>query len=73
MRRLLVHAAALLVSGISAFVAPASPARAATVFTVNSTADSDDGACTRRTVGNLAAECTLREAINAANANGGRT
>jgi CSLREA domain-containing protein len=39
------------------------PARAA-VFTVNSTADTDDGICD-------ASSCTLREAINAANASGG--
>jgi CSLREA domain-containing protein len=37
---------------------------AAAVFTVNSTADTDDGVCD-------AASCTLREAINAANASGG--
>ncbi|HTR03428.1 MAG TPA: CSLREA domain-containing protein [Thermoanaerobaculia bacterium] len=36
----------------------------ATVFTVNSNADTDDGVCN-------AANCTLREAINAANANAG--
>ena len=36
----------------------------ATTFTVNSTADLGDGACD-------ATECTLREAINAANANAG--
>jgi CSLREA domain-containing protein len=35
-------------------------------FTVNSAADTDDGACTTAIVG-----CTLREAINAANANSG--
>jgi CSLREA domain-containing protein len=35
-----------------------------TTFTVNTTADHDDGTCN-------AADCTLREAINAANANSG--
>ncbi len=44
-------------------VLSAALARAAT-FTVNSTADTDDGVCN-------AANCTLREAINAANANPG--
>ena len=49
-------AAALLLSAVGSL-------RAAT-FTVNSNADTDDGVCN-------AAHCTLREAINAANANPG--
>ena len=40
------------------------PALRAATYTVNSTADTDDGVCN-------AANCTLREAINAANANAG--
>jgi CSLREA domain-containing protein len=40
-----------------------------TVYTVNSTADTDDGACTATGTGN---GCTLREAINAANVNGSK-
>ena len=40
------------------------PAAPATTFTVNSTDDADDGACN-------AAHCSLREAINAANATAG--
>src|SRR6185369_10203555 len=39
------------------------------VYTVNTTADTDDGACTATGTGN---GCTLREAINAANANAGK-
>ena len=46
-----------------AFLVTGVPASAAT-FTVNSAADTDDGVCN-------AANCTLREAINAANANPG--
>ena len=38
------------------------PSASAATFTVNSTADTDDGAC------DTAPDCTLREAINAANA-----
>ncbi len=38
------------------------------VFTVNSTADTDDGACSSRSF--LGFECTLREAINVANRDG---
>jgi CSLREA domain-containing protein len=45
--------------GIAALLSTALPAFAAT-FTVNSTADTDDGVCN-------ASNCTLREAINAAN------
>jgi CSLREA domain-containing protein len=37
-----------------------------TIYTVNSNADTDDGACTATGTGN---GCTLREAINAANVN----
>ena len=41
------------------------PTAVATIFTVNSNADTNDGVC------NAAPDCTLREAINAANANMG--
>jgi CSLREA domain-containing protein len=46
-----------------AFLIAAAPSRAAT-FTVNSAADTDDGVCNP-------ANCTLREAIHAANAHSG--
>ena len=50
---------------VSALVAPASPAFAGqTTFAVTKTADTNDGACT-------AADCSLREAIVAANAANG--
>jgi CSLREA domain-containing protein len=43
----------------------AEPAHAATTYTVNSTSDTDDGACSLpRGIG---LECTLREAIKVAN------
>jgi CSLREA domain-containing protein len=45
-------------------LAPASAHAQAVTFTVNSTADTDDGTCD-------VAHCSLREAINAANANAG--
>ncbi len=45
------------------------PAHAATIFVVNSAADTDDGQCTPRFSGFLSRECTFREAINAANSN----
>jgi CSLREA domain-containing protein len=57
----LLVAAALAVSVVMAVVVLASPAWAAT-YTVNSTADTDDGVCT-----SVSGGCTLREAINAAN------
>jgi len=41
-----------------------------TTYTVNSTADTNDGKCDDRT-GNSPKDCTLREAIEAANANAG--
>ena len=47
-----------------AFLAVFAPAARAATYTVNSTADTDDGVCN-------SANCTLREAINAANANPG--
>jgi CSLREA domain-containing protein len=47
-----------------AVLAPASAHAQAVTFTVNSTADSDDGTCD-------VAHCSLREAINAANTNAG--
>lgn len=58
----------LLAALTAAILFVAEPARAAGTFTVNSTADTDDGQCTRR--GGLTLECTLREAINTANSNG---
>jgi CSLREA domain-containing protein len=58
-------AAALAASVVIAAVVLASPAWAAT-YTVNSTADTDDGACT-----SVSGGCTLREAINAANTTSG--
>ncbi|MFY9551612.1 MAG: IPT/TIG domain-containing protein [Thermoanaerobaculia bacterium] len=57
MRPLLRTVCALLALGLSA-------ALSAATFTVNSNADTDDGVCN-------AANCTLREAINAANASAG--
>ena len=46
----------------------ASPATAVSaVYTVNSTADHDDGACVQPAPFNPNGDCTLREAINAAN------
>ena len=47
-----------------AVLAPVSAHAQAVTFTVNSTADTDDGTCDF-------AHCSLREAINAANANAG--
>jgi CSLREA domain-containing protein len=61
----LLVAVALAVSVVMAVVVLASPAWAAT-YTVNSTADTDDGACT-----SVSGGCTLREAINAANSTTG--
>ena len=54
----------LLASLLTAGLLPvlAEPASAASTFTVNSAADTSDGAC------NLSPNCTLREAILAANA-----
>ncbi len=53
---------------MSVLVVGARPVHAApTTFTVNSTADTDDGACTPQ--GIFGRDCTLREAINAANSN----
>jgi CSLREA domain-containing protein len=57
MRRILLSGALATLMA----VVLAGPARAATL-TVNSTADTDDGACTTASGG-----CTLREAIDAAN------
>ena len=56
-------ALAVLIAG-AAFLFSLQPAHAATTFTVNSLADTDDGTCD-------AANCTLREAINAAESNAG--
>src|SRR5207247_2821208 len=42
-----------------------------TTFEVNSTADADDGQCAPAGTGNGNKDCTLREAINAANADAG--
>jgi CSLREA domain-containing protein len=61
----LLVAVALAVSVVMAVVVLASPAWAAT-YTVNSTADTDDGVCT-----SVSGGCTLREAINAANTTSG--
>ena len=64
-RRSLVLTACLFALALLVpFVAGASTVASATTFTVNSTADPGDGVCD-------ATECTLREAINAANANSG--
>ncbi len=49
---------------LAAFLAGAAATASAATFTVNSAADTDDGVCN-------AANCTLREAINAANASAG--
>jgi len=53
-----------LVSALGPLTLLAASVLPAAVFTVNSTADTDDGVCN-------AANCTLREAINAANAGAG--
>ncbi|MCB0247669.1 MAG: CSLREA domain-containing protein, partial [Anaerolineae bacterium] len=53
-----------VLSGMPTTPAAQAPAAPATTFTVNSTDDADDGACN-------AAHCSLREAINAANATAG--
>ena len=53
-----------LVAPTVLFIRPSTRATAGTTFTVNSTADPGDGTCD-------ATECTLREAIAAANANAG--
>ena len=50
-------------------LAGADPARASTTFTVNSTSDTDDGSCSAQV---FLLDCTLREAINAANEAGGQ-
>jgi uncharacterized repeat protein (TIGR01451 family)/CSLREA domain-containing protein len=55
---------ALAFAGLAALLGVATPASAAT-FTVNSTADTTDGVC------DAAPDCTLREAIAAANGLGG--
>lgn len=58
----------LMVAGLL-LLTVAKPAYAApATFTVNSTADTDDGACQPRVLGRPF-NCTLREAINAANSN----
>src|SRR6266851_5645297 len=54
---------AVLIAG-AAFLFSLQPAHAATTYTVNSLADTDDGACTPTL-------CTLRDAINAAEGNPG--
>jgi CSLREA domain-containing protein len=63
-KRLALLLWAVLAAGVMMMVL-ASPAWAAT-YTVNSNADTNDGACTTGSGG-----CTLREAINAANASSG--
>jgi CSLREA domain-containing protein len=55
---------AVLIAG-AAFLFTLQPAHAATTYTVNSLADTDDTTC------DAAPDCTLREAINAANRNPG--
>ncbi len=71
--RVLALALVALVVGLSVLVVGARPVHAApTTFTVNSTDDTDDGACTALVVGR-GFECTLREAINAANSNDNAT
>ena len=68
MRRILQTTASRACSCVLLFVlllgVGALPAAAQTTFTVINTADTDDGACDQ-------ADCTLREAINAANAAAG--
>lgn len=59
---------AALAMAVGLLLAAARPAYAST-FEVNTTADDDDGACVALDPNNAAADCTLREAINAANAN----
>src|SRR5579884_274403 len=63
MRQAWVFSIAVLVTALSCALAPAAYAQG-TTFTVTTTADHDDGSCT-------VSDCTLREAINAANANAG--
>jgi CSLREA domain-containing protein len=58
-----IFAAALL---LAALACP--PPLMAAVLTVNSTLDSDDSSCSALSSSNPSLECTLREAINAANA-----
>jgi CSLREA domain-containing protein len=58
-----ILAAALM---LAALACP--PPLMAAVFTVNSTLDSDDTTCSALSSSNPSLECTLREAINAANA-----
>jgi CSLREA domain-containing protein len=62
----LVAVVGLLVLAVGARPAQAAPS----TFTVNSTADTDDGLCSPRNPFRPSLECTLREAINAANSNG---
>jgi CSLREA domain-containing protein len=57
-----------LVVGLSGMVVAARPAHAVSTFSVNFTADTDDGRCTRL-IPTTSSECTLREAMNAANSN----
>ena len=63
---LAVLVAAALAASLLLLMMVASPARAAATFTVNSNADTNDGACTTEPDG-----CTLREAISTANAASG--
>jgi CSLREA domain-containing protein len=63
-----------LLSALALFFSAVSPTTHATgarvVFTVNTLDDSDDGSCDNRQGGGIGnRNCTLREAINAANAN----
>lgn len=61
----------VLVVTFSVLAVGARPAHAApTTFTVNSASDTDDGSCSSVLVPARGIECTLREAINAANSNG---
>jgi CSLREA domain-containing protein len=57
---------AALAMAAGMLLAAARPANATTTFEVNTTADDDDGACVPLDPNNAAADCTLREAINAA-------
>jgi CSLREA domain-containing protein len=65
-RRTVAAVAAIATSWLGIVAVAPSALADATVFTVNSTADPGTGGCD-------VAECTLREAINAANANTGGT
>lgn len=60
----------ILTGALSIFFLVAIRSASAATYTVNSTVDADDGACVHPFV-NAATDCTLEEAIDAANANAG--